>query len=364
MGSKVKIQRVTKQQKTAIQWRVLVSARKAKRDKDDALHRLASQVAHDIRSPLSALSLVCDSLTSIPAEHRLLIQSAVTRIQDIANNLLPASQPVGGKRSVATVEQVSGILETLLSEKRTQFRLDPHLELRGNFGPKAYGLFSRFPVSEFKKFVSDLVDSLVMTIQASGAVELNLEEKENRVCLTLSVQGAHLCGVEALTAAKIVAAWDGEFRIDTTNGGNAIRLLLPKAAKPSWFLPSLKIQRLSTVLVVDDDPSIHHTWNKKLAEIEPERNGVRVHHFFSGKDLSAWMAQSRMPGKTVCLMDYEFAGSRQNGLQILESLGLNAHSILVTSHAEEGPLLEDCNRAGIPVLPKALVSAVPVALVH
>ena len=57
-------------------------------EKASALGEMARQVAHDIRSPLSALNTVVGSLESLPEERRQLIRGAAQRINDIANSLL------------------------------------------------------------------------------------------------------------------------------------------------------------------------------------------------------------------------------------------------------------------------------------
>ena len=58
----------------------------------EAVNKLAKQVAHDIRSPLSALQIGVSSLKGIPEQSRVLIRSALDRIQDIANDLLVTAE--------------------------------------------------------------------------------------------------------------------------------------------------------------------------------------------------------------------------------------------------------------------------------
>jgi hypothetical protein len=54
---------------------------------------LGRKVAHDIRSPLSALEVACTYLTALPAPHRALITDAVRRIESVVGRLgdLPSS---------------------------------------------------------------------------------------------------------------------------------------------------------------------------------------------------------------------------------------------------------------------------------
>ena len=53
-----------------------------------ALTTLTAQVAHDIRSPLTALNTCLKNLPQLPEKQRILMENASNRINDIANNLL------------------------------------------------------------------------------------------------------------------------------------------------------------------------------------------------------------------------------------------------------------------------------------
>ncbi|HET6345198.1 MAG TPA: hypothetical protein VFH51_09700, partial [Myxococcota bacterium] len=62
------------------------------------------QVAHDVRSPLSALEVACTYLTALPEGHRALITDAVHRIEAVVGRLsnLPSSAgPTGAPPQLA-----------------------------------------------------------------------------------------------------------------------------------------------------------------------------------------------------------------------------------------------------------------------
>ena len=63
-----------------------------KNESEAVLGRMASQVSHDIRSPLSALTMLINQLTDVPEDKRTLIRSSFNRINDIANTLLEKSK--------------------------------------------------------------------------------------------------------------------------------------------------------------------------------------------------------------------------------------------------------------------------------
>lgn len=111
-------------------------------EKSKILSNIASQISHDIRSPLSALNMVSGSLLEVPEEKRLIIRNASQRINDIANQLLSKSKEIQKntepKLQKHSIELLSGIVDVLVSEKRTQFRdklgISIELDLKNGYG--------------------------------------------------------------------------------------------------------------------------------------------------------------------------------------------------------------------------------------
>ena len=56
--------------------------------------KTAAQVSHDIKSPLAALDMVVFSFIELPEDKRILARSAMSRIKDIANNLLQKNREI------------------------------------------------------------------------------------------------------------------------------------------------------------------------------------------------------------------------------------------------------------------------------
>ena len=90
---------------------------------------LASQVVHDIRSPLAALNVAIATSNQLPEDSRVIVRSAVSRIRDIANNLLLAERGAGAPAASSAadaeppaVHLLSGLVQSLVSEKRFQYR--------------------------------------------------------------------------------------------------------------------------------------------------------------------------------------------------------------------------------------------------
>ena len=123
----------------------------------------SAQIAHDIRSPLAALTIIEKDLALLPEETRLMLVSATRRVRDIANLLLEknrvvADAQVGGVGQVeqATTQLLSSIIEGIVTEKRMQFRSIIGIEIGMNLDSSSYGLFAEFQATEFKSANGDV----------------------------------------------------------------------------------------------------------------------------------------------------------------------------------------------------------------
>lgn len=76
----------------------------AEKSREAAIAMTARQVAHDIRSPLSALTMLSEDLKSLPARKFQLVQSALNRIQNIANDLLEKSKSASSQIPEAQIQ--------------------------------------------------------------------------------------------------------------------------------------------------------------------------------------------------------------------------------------------------------------------
>jgi signal transduction histidine kinase len=152
---------------------------------------LATQVAHDIRSPLTALNMVISTLDKIPEEKRIIIRSAIQRINDIANDLLSRGKPArqllssfhftserdSNSESYSNV-MLSSLVDSLVSEKRIQYRdkINVMIDLELS---NSYGLFSFIPPNEVKTVLSNLINNSVEAFEnESGRIILFLKEEE------------------------------------------------------------------------------------------------------------------------------------------------------------------------------------------
>jgi signal transduction histidine kinase len=380
----------------------------------EASSLLAKQVSHDIRSPLSALNMVLGCLGEIQEEKRILIRDSVRRINDIANNLLERGKSGGvpGPRSGGSVELIPALVDSIVSEKRTQFRHLSNIEIEVNLN-QSYGLFAWIDSDKLKRTLSNLINNSVEAIQSRQQLQSQLprgqqgqgQQSQGRVEIDVSSrlesesasESAPIEGVETIfisisdngvgippeilnklgqagvTFGKagtesgsglgfsyskgVIEEMGGKLRVESRERqGAKITVLLPRKKAPDWFVDCLVVAPNTKIVCLDDDTSIHQLWKGRLEAIgRPEADFVG---FTSGAAFKSWYAQQ--VNKKLCLLfDFELLNQSQSGLDIIEELHLK-QTILVTSRYDEEQLRERCRHLGVHIIPKGMAGYIPI----
>ncbi len=352
----------------------------------EATIRVASQLAHDIRSPLTALSVLSSKIDTLPESSRILVRSAVSRIQDVANQLLKTSSSLSTNTPIDETETLeplllSSIVEALVSEKRVQYSLRQEICIESDLSQNSYGLFAYAEKSVLLRVLSNLVDNSCEAIKENGKVIVHLDESEGGARLRVTDNGPGIpseillrIGERGVTAKSnghglglywaktTIERWGGEFSVSSSaQSGVEISIRLNKVPPPHWFYAQLRLSRGGTVVILDDDPSIHATWDQIFTDAKLT-DAIRIVHFSDSRAAGAWIGQVRDLQGATFLVDYELLREKANGLDFIEDYSLESRAVLVTSHHETPSVLNRCLSLGVPLLPKAVVPWVPISL--
>ena len=358
------------------------------------LNTMAAQVSHDIRSPLAALEMISGSLHDIPEEKRVIIRNSVNRIRDIANELLnfnkrqpvslAQSAPVTNTEESSSLHLLSTVVDSITTEKRIQYRDLVNVSIEYHQSRNSYGLFANIRINEFKRVLSNLVNNSVESFENEhGVVEIEIGKCANdptKVMIRIHDNGkgipAELIpelgqkgktfgkttgnGLGLYHAFNAIRDAGGSISIESTEGnGTTISILLPKQKAPAWFVPELNIPSDSTVVIFDDDASVHHIWKDRLDTLQ--ERGLKIHHFSSPTELKTFYRKNFSDlDQAVFLMDYEIGNHPESGLDIIEQLGIADSSILVTSRYEEKRIRDRCENLSVKLIPKTMSGFVPI----
>lgn len=349
---------------------------------------IAKQVAHDIRAPATALSVMveCMDQTQLSEENRAAIHGATQRIKDIANSLIKRSFKGSNKVEVSfRLEDhlVSEAIDAILIEKKAQFskRTDLSIKFENQF-PEAK---SKIDCIEFKRVLSNLLNNAIEAIEGPGEINVRLAKEGNFASIEVADTGIGIplkilsrlgergfsykrtegSGLGLFHAKKTINAFNGQLTIDSIeNKGTIVRLYLPLLDNDKGFhlesLPTLQMKSVKQVVVIDDDPSIHRTWELRFQNVGKNAETLDVLHFYNFEEAKNWYLLASQSIRRIFLVDYDLGEDERNGLDLIEELRIEQDSILVSSRADDPAVQARAQILKIRILPKHMSSSVPI----
>ncbi len=378
----------------------IISHERIKLQAQERLSLLAKQVAHDIRSPLSALNMVSSALNEISEEKRLLIRSAIQRINDIANDLLAKGKKVEEPKTKSKVRLpeskkvqttkslilLPALVDSLVSEKRIQYRDQIGVSIESDF-KNSFGSFVVADGKELSRMLSNLINNAVEALPLGrGAIVVSVRQSTDTIQLCIQDNGVGIppevlkslgevgvtygkegtqsgSGLGLYHAKKTIEGSGGQLSVRSSLGsGTLIEIRLPRVPAPEWFLDKLTLRANSRIFCLDDDVSIHQIWKGRLEALNlSAQANIQMQNFTSALEFKKVAEQLPRSGdgQDIFLVDFELLGQKTNGIEVIKTLGTQKNVVLVTSHYDEVDIKDKCKLLGIKLLPKSLVGYVP-----
>jgi signal transduction histidine kinase len=206
--------------------------------KESALFEVSRQLAHDIRSPVAALSTAAGAIKEgvISEEVLQLVESATLRIRDIANNILYKKKRKERDQPL-TLPIIADIIDEALVEKKYEFF--DKVSFCSEIGPLAMfsGRRYRGSTSELARIISNLMNnaaeaasdspgsqvrvralegtdhfSIVIEDNGPGISDKVLETINSGISITTKPQGS---GLGLVHARSVLSDWGGSLDIST-----------------------------------------------------------------------------------------------------------------------------------------------------
>jgi signal transduction histidine kinase len=362
----------------------------------------SKQVAHDIKSPLSALNMILGQIGQLPEAQRLIIRNSVNRINDIANQLLEKGKPNTKPNEIINdpnfslaktdlrTELLAPIIDTIVSEKRMQFRDKQNIHIESVL-TQSYGLFANINVTEFGRTMSNLITNAVEALpNEKGFVKVLVSKQDSQILIRIEDNGKGIpnhilnqlgqlgithgkgdtesgSGLGIYHAKKTIESFGGIFKISSVEGeGTKVDLILNPAHSPNWFLNKICFDTSTQVVSIDDDLSIHQIWKGRFQSTQIDNSPINHLTFTSGTDFRNWHTQSKKlntaKNKMLFLFDYELLNQSSTGLDLIEELGIGEQSILITSRFEEENIKQRCEKLNVKLIPKTMAAYVPIQI--
>lgn len=346
-----------------------------------AVGGMMKQVSHDIRSPLSVLQVVGTQAKQLPEDIRLLLTASISRIEDIANDLLGKSKKKAVESLVATEQSqlLCPLIETLVWEKKVQHAQNSQIEIQFTKSSQSLSCCAKIDPVSFKRVLSNLLNNAIEALDGKGKVLVLLKEspkghliriKDNgkgipkSILSQLGKKGATFgkkqgSGLGLFHAKSKIKDWKGDLQVSSQEGyGTEILMMLPASDLPNWFANQLSLAGVREIVILDDDPSIHQIWRQRLQGFGIDLQSFQ--HFYKSKDLIQWY-DNNSSVERLFLCDYQLSlDPNDTGLDAIEQLSIHNCSVLVTSQYEDPDILQRCQRMGLKIIPKNLAGYVKI----
>ncbi len=341
---------------------------------------LARRVRHDIRSPVGALQIAARNLSGLAIEDQAIIRQSIERIREIISELemvkseqqprLPVSHTVTGN------QRILSLVQEIIREKRLQ--VGSRIEIIPQFSAEASLLYTGVETAEFKRTLSNIIDNAVEASAPGSQVIVRLGRKADKILVQVKDHGtgiakddllrvkekgftkkSHGSGLGLYYAEKSIQDAGGSLTLESElTKGTTVTIFLTASHTPSLFVERLTVPQNGTVVVVDDQESIHLSLKLRLEEHKAE-TGARfdILCFYRSRDFLDWYRDNN-PANVLFLLDYDLGPHELNGLELFSELRNNESAVLVTGHYDLEEVQRKCEDLGLEILPKSQVSVV------
>lgn len=215
----------------------------------DALFTVSEKVAHDIRSPLSVITLLQDKTNFSDPEYTVIFNSAVKRIDETATKILTRYRTkIGGENELSEKINLISIVLDIIKEKKVlnqkiDFVFDSH-ETNG------YAIGSKL---DLERIISNILDNSIYALKNTykPRISINMKSHNKMVQLLIIDNGSGI--------PEHVVNLLGNQRVTTkseNNEGNGIGLLHAKRV----------IEQLSGIFIIKSHENVGTTIEIQLPE--------------------------------------------------------------------------------------------------
>ena len=333
--------------------------------------KLSAQIAHDIRSPLTALESIARRLPVDNEDKKILLRDTINHIRDITNNLEKNNLPDHSGMGNIVVTQIIKLLEYVISERRAAFS-SSNIEIISNFDISCYDYFIEVDPSEMKRVLTNIINNAYDAVHGikTPKVILTLERSNDEIAISISDNGAGLAsnlnekvftrgfttkdngsGLGLHHAKEILSDWHGSIQLSSNSEkGCTVKIVLPAKEEPIWFISRLSFLEKSVVVCVDDSISILNAWRDRFNSLKAN---TTLKYCSSEEDLDR--------------VDYEFSGSVYTGIDLVTKINkLNlpkSRIFLVTSHSSEPEIQDFCIKNEIYLISKIFSLKIPINVI-
>lgn len=327
----------------------------------EQLSAVATQVAHDLRSPVLALTALSKEVDKLSKEDLVRsIETSARRIDQISRDILEKCEvrPVSNFKGYTFIYPV---MQAIVAETKL---VTPAITVSLDLSEHDQYLGLNIPEADFGRIFANLLSNATSAVTRKGHGEVHVSVRSSATMLeiivrdsgqgmtdevlktvlekggTFNTPNGHGLGLSYVKSS--IGQYQGGLRIESAwMKGTTVFLSFPLSSTPSWLVSDLSLSSNSKIVVVDDDISILDLWKQKLSDSK----------------ISAELL-TRPPEKLdadLLIIDQEIRGNAETGLQYIERNQIASKSVLSTGHYSDEIIQRDVGRIGSKLLPKFLL---------
>lgn len=355
-------------------------------NESNAKAELSRQVAHDIKSPLTALNELISKSDNIQdfLKYSKVIKASILRINSIASDLLDKSKQQQSKLAhAADVSCLNSLVESLIDEKIIEYQNSGKVifDLKTDSG----FLFSKIDGLELKRVLSNLINNSIEAKTGDVCkISIHLFNDQSKNIISITDNGTGMSadllfklnsaekvtagkefsktsgsGIGVFTSHQLLKKYEGSLIFESTpNIGTTVKVELPSSNLQNLFLNEMIWPKSEkSIVVADDDESIFKLWEEKFRSLKVQNEIIFLN---STAELRSLLQSPHSSKIGLLLCDQRFANGNETGLDILKGIKGRWQSVLVTTQYDDIDLLKALNQLNMKIIPKVNISSLVV----
>ncbi|HEY8270581.1 MAG TPA: HAMP domain-containing sensor histidine kinase [Pseudobdellovibrionaceae bacterium] len=338
-------------------------------ERDIAKAEIARQVRHNLRTPLAALMRIPARLPDTVKADRELLVSTITQIKTLISTL--------DDRESAELSKNSShdLYESLVQASREITASMPQ-NIRFNFDIEDSIISAMVPhiPHELRALMGNLLGNAVEALVSNGQINVTATDLGGEVQITIEDNGKGIpenilsmifnkgftfgkqngTGFGLFHAKNWIESWGGHISVESVHGiKTTFTILLPIQDRAKWYVPRLKFNPDSQLVILDDQETAILLWKRKIQEANLSHQTKFLAAAHEVSEIESFVQQS--PERFSFLFDYDLSGP-VTGLDLLKSLPASSAKYLVTGNFDQAEVRAQCENEGIFLIPKSQIS--------
>ena len=354
------------------------------------------ELAHNLDQPISVLKSTMRELKQVRdyfSEYQKvkfdLISGSLDDLVDLCASLRSEYDLSESKDGPEKKTHFCTFMETRVAQTRAMVKEIPRLEINFEYSDSVGMAFVELDKTEFGNVILNLVRNSIHGITGllskgeldRGKIDLNLSQEGDQAILTIRDNGGGISknvmdkigekgntskkngnGIGIPNAIRVVEQLGGEIVFSLSeNQGTEVRISLPMAQRPDYFLNAIPSLYKRDVVIIDDNEEIRETLKWRLESLKEAPRKILL---FSTPE--GFLESSHHLKDPFYLIDFNFLSANQNkkemmnGLEFIKKMKVSENSALITSYFFDEDIQNKSSSLGVRMFPKSMLASLPV----